>query len=246
MPSRWTFVWRGRGIALLATVIVVAGGILLGQWQTRRGDAKEAMQASMMARQAAPEIILDGKASALEMSQGEYSRVLLRGQFVSGWTIYLDNRPYNDAPGFYVVTPFKLADSANIVLVERGWHPRDMNERSKVPALPAIDGMITIRGIIRLGAGHLLQLGSAEAIRPGLFMQNLDIAEYAKASGMALLPFVIEQQSDQNSGGDGLVRDWPAPSLGIERHRGYAVQWYALSLMAVIFFVVTGFRSGKK
>jgi cytochrome oxidase assembly protein ShyY1 len=51
---------------------------------------------------------------------------------------------------------------------------------------------------------------------------------------------------DAGNAGDGLVRDWPAPSLGIERHRGYAVQWYALALMAVIFFVVTGLRRGKK
>jgi surfeit locus 1 family protein len=31
------------------------------------------------------------------------------------------------------------------------------------------------------------------------------------------------------------VRDWPAPALGVERHKGYAFQWYALAAMAVIF-----------
>jgi surfeit locus 1 family protein len=42
-----------------------------------------------------------------------------------------------------------------------------------------------------------------------------------------------------------MVRDWPAPSLGVEKHQGYAFQWYALSAMALIFFVVNGFRRGK-
>jgi len=40
------------------------------------------------------------------------------------------------------------------------------------------------------------------------------------------------------------VRDWPPPSLGVEKHRAYAFQWYALALMALLFFLVTGSRRG--
>jgi surfeit locus 1 family protein len=29
-------------------------------------------------------------------------------------------------------------------------------------------------------------------------------------------------------------------------HRGYAFQWYALALMALLFFIVTGFRNGTR
>jgi cytochrome oxidase assembly protein ShyY1 len=45
---------------------------------------------------------------------------------------------------------------------------------------------------------------------------------------------------------DGLIRDWPNPAVGVEKHKAYAFQWYALSLMAFIFFIVTGYRSGKE
>jgi surfeit locus 1 family protein len=148
--------------------------------------------------------------------------------------------------GRYVLTPFKIAGSDRAVLVERGWVARDVDDVAKLPAVPTPAGMIEIEGVLRLGAGHLLQLGAAAVPQPGALMQNLDIGAYAHASGLALAPFVIEQGADAHNAGDGLVRDWPAPSLGIERHRGYAVQWYALALMALIFFVVTGFRHGKK
>ena len=51
---------------------------------------------------------------------------------------------------------------------------------------------------------------------------------------------------DQTSAApDGLVRDWPRPSTGIERHQGYAFQWFSLAALACVFFVVTGFRRGK-
>jgi len=239
MPIRFRIRW----IPLLATVIVAAIGVSLGQWQTRRGDEKQAIQAKMAARQSAPAMTLEN-AAGIDVAGAEFRHIKLRGRFVPTWVTYLENRPYNGVPGFYVLMPFKITGSAeSAILIERGWAPRDANDRTRVPVVPTPADEIEIEGVIRSDAGHLLQLGAAEAPRPGAIMQNLDIADYARASQLPLAPFVVEQSGEIK---DGLVRDWPAPSLGIDRHRGYAVQWYALALMAVIFFVVTGFRSGKK
>ncbi len=239
MPIRFRIRW----IPLLATVIVAAIGVSLGQWQTRRGDEKQAIQAKMAARQSAPAMTLEN-AAGIDVAGAEFRHIKLRGRFVPTWVTYLENRPYNGVPGFYVLMPFKITGSAeSAILIERGWAPRDANDRTRVPVVPTPADEIEIEGVIRSDAGHLLQLGAAEAPRPGAIMQNLDIAAYARASQLPLAPFVVEQSGEIK---DGLVRDWPAPSLGIDRHRGYAVQWYALALMAVIFFVVTGFRSGKK
>lgn len=239
MPIRFRIRW----IPLLATVIVAAIGVSLGQWQTRRGDEKQAIQAKMAARQSAPAMTLEN-AAGIDVAVAEFRHIKLRGRFVPTWVTYLENRPYNGVPGFYVLMPFKITGSAeSAILIERGWAPRDANDRTRVPVVPTPADEIEIEGVIRSDAGHLLQLGAAEAPRPGAIMQNLDIAAYARASQLPLAPFVVEQSGEIK---DGLVRDWPAPSLGIDRHRGYAVQWYALALMAVIFFVVTGFRSGKK
>ncbi len=239
MPIRFRIRW----IPLLATVIVAAIGVSLGQWQTRRGDEKQAIQAKMAARQSAPAMTLEN-AAGIDVAGAEFRHIKLRGRFVPTWVTYLENRPYNGVPGFYVLMPFKITGSAeSAILIERGWAPRDANDRTRVPVVPTPADEIEIEGVIRGDAGHLLQLGAAEAPRPGAIMQNLDIAAYARASQLPLAPFVVEQSGEIK---DGLVRDWPAPSLGIDRHRGYAVQWYALALMAVIFFVVTGFRSGKK
>lgn len=242
MPVRF----RARWIPLAATLIVMVIGLCLGQWQTRRGNEKQALQARMIERQAAPAIPLEGNIAQLDLRQSEYRHMRVQGEFVSGWTTYLDNRPYRGMPGLYVLTPFKIAGSDSVVLVERGWIQRDMQDRTKLPRLQTPLGKIEIEGVMRLHVGHLLQLGMATTPQPGAIMQNLDLPAYAEASGMSLAPFVIEQQSDRRNAQDGLVRDWPLPALGLERHRGYAIQWYALALMAVIFFIATGVRSGKK
>lgn len=234
---------RVRWIPLAATLIVAVIGVSLGQWQTRRGDEKQAIQSRMSERRGAPVIELTGAAVRLDIGQSEYRRVRVKGEFVVSWTSYLDNRPYHGVPGFYVLTPFKITGLDDAVLVKRGWTPRDIDDRTRIAILPPPVGEVEIEGVLRRSAGHLLQLGAPPAPRAGAIMQNLDIPAYAAASGLKLLPFLIEQDGAVQ---DGLVRDWSSPSLGIERHRGYAVQWYALAMMAIIFFVVTGARSGKK
>ena len=75
-------------------------------------------------------------------------------------------------------------------------------------------------------------------------LQNLTPDQFADASKLTVQPFFIEQSGPPT--GDQLVRDWPAVTLGVDKHRGYAFQWYALAAMALIFFVVTGFRRGTK
>jgi cytochrome oxidase assembly protein ShyY1 len=91
----------------------------------------------------------------------------------------------------------------------------------------------------------VLQLGTPAPLKPGAMVQNVDVTDFARASGLKLQPFFVEQLG-AGQGADALVRDWPAPMLGIEKHQGYAFQWYALAAMAFLFFAITGFRSGTK
>jgi len=233
--------FRFRTIPLVATVIVALVGVALGQWQTRRALQKEAIEVQLVSRQALPPLLLGG--APLQSDEVEYRRVVARGEFVAGWPVYLDNRPLRGAAGFYLLMPFHIAGSQRYVLVARGWLPRDMANRIRLPAVPTPVGTIEIEGVARRHPGRLLSLGQAEAVRPGSIQQNLDIGEFANASQLVLQPFLLEQVTDTH---DGLVRDWPRPSSGAEMHRGYAFQWYALAFMALLFFIATGFRNGKK
>lgn len=222
--------------------MVAAGvGILLGQWQTRRAVEKESIESTMSARQNAALLLLEDE--VLDAGKLEYRRVRVKGSFVPGWTIYLDNRPYKSMAGFHVLTPMRIAGSDMHILIARGWVQRDVSNRSKIPRFPLPEGVIEIDGVARRGAGKVLELGAEEPLRDGAIVQNLDIAKLALASGLNLQPILVEQTTEAH---DGLIRDWPRPSSGIDKHRGYAFQWYALAVTALLFFVVTGFRSGRK
>ena len=72
--------------------------------------------------------------------------------------------------------------------------------------------------------------------------QGLDFDDFSRWSGLALQPVFLEQHSD---GRDGLVRDWPAPDFGIDRHVSYAMQWYLIAALSVVIFVVLSFQRAQ-
>lgn len=241
MRFSFKFRFRFRLIPFVATVLLVALGVSLAQWQTRRGDQKQAIENAIKQRGAEAPIHLG--AAIENTDQLEYRRVKVRGEFVPDWPIYLDNRSYKGMPGFYVLMPLKIVNSEVHVLVERGWLP--LNPRNRAILLPyrTPSGVVEVEGVVRGRVGRVLQLGQPTTLKPGAIVQNLDIAALATVSNIQLQPLLIEQTGNNQ---DGLIRDWTSPSLGIQMHRGYEFQWYALAVMAFLFFVVTGCRQGNK
>lgn len=242
-PTRFRFRW----IPFVAMLVIVAIGVSLGNWQQRRAAYKVALQEQLSAAQSAPPLTLRGE--TFDQGALEFRRVRVTGRFVPEWALYLDNRPYQGRAGFYQLMPFRLAGSPLTVLVERGWFPRDALERTRLPAIPTPAGTVTLDGVARGNAGRVLQLGTAPPLTRGAIVQNVDFHQFIAASGILVLPVIVEQSRATGPGdGDGnlpLLRDWPAPSLGVDMHRGYAFQWYALAATAFLFFVFSGLRRGK-
>jgi surfeit locus 1 family protein len=236
MPYSFHF----RLIPMMLTVALCALGITLGQWQTSRALEKEMIASAMIARASlAPLTAHELSASSAELA---FRRASIRGEFVAAWPLYLDNRPLHGVAGFYVMMPFKIAGSDRHILVARGWQPRNPNNRTQMPLLKTPTGPMQLDGVLRVGIDKVMQLGQATALAPGAITQNMTAQGVAQQTGLKMFDFVLEQTS---ASVDGLQRDWPLASVGADKHRAYAFQWYALSLMAAIFFVVTGFRRGK-
>ncbi len=117
------------------------------------------------------------------------------GSFVPDKVVYLDNRPYNDQPGIYVVMPFKMTNGG-YVLVNRGWLPRNMNDRTTIAPYVTPKGEIAIEGIARADATRAFELGQGGSAPHQQIRQNLDVHAYAVETGLPLQSFVIQQRSD--------------------------------------------------
>ena len=202
--------------------------MFLGNWQRHRGAEKEALreQYELAARQPPLELTASTDAAALR-----FRPVRASGEFDGRRQVLIDNKVRAGRPGFDVVTPLKLAGAERYVLVDRGWIALGAH-RSELPQAPPPAGAIRVEGRINLPPAHYLELKTDAG--PGPIRQNLDIDRLAAATGLALLPFVIEQSGDA---GDSLVRDWPRPDFGIEQHWSYMLQWYSLAGLGIVLWV---------
>ncbi len=112
--------------------------------------------------------------------------------------------------------PLKL-EGGGVVLVSRGWLPHNLSDRTGIEPYETPKGIVDVQGIARANALQAFELGQDGSAAHQEIRQNLDVTSYAKETGLPLQPFVIQQTNDT---ADKLVRDWPAPTLGVERNYG--------------------------
>lgn len=220
--------WLITALALLAVGITSS----LGRWQLSRAAEKLALESAIeeKGRQAA----LDGaalSAMADPMQQALYRKIQLRGRWVAGKTVFLDNRQMHAKPGFYVVTPFQPEGAQAALLVQRGWVQRNFVDRASVPPIETPSGVVEIQGRISPPPSKLYAMAGPET---GIIRQNLDVAQFSAETGLALMPVSIQQTGGP---GEGLERDWPRMSLGVEKNYGYAFQWFGLASLIAFLYV---------
>lgn len=160
--------------------------------------------------------------------------------FDARYTVFIDNRVHRGVPGYHVVTPLKLEGSDRSVLVNRGWIARSAS-RTELPRVETPQGPVTVQGVAIVPRLRTLEL--SDTVMEGPIWQNLTIDRYRAARPIAIQPFMIRQEGDVR---DGLVRDWEAPDFGIDKHYGYAFQWFALAATIVVFYAVTRGKSKKE
>jgi surfeit locus 1 family protein len=213
----------------LAAIGFVALTVSLGQWQTRRAETKIALQEEVERGLSAAPMPIGTAAIAADEVKGR--RVVARGEYDDSHSVLLDNRVYRGRPGYEVVTPLRVDGGDRLLLVNRGWTPAGRT-RDELPSVATPAGVVRVEGVAMVPPEKVFELGP-EA--PGRRWQHLRLDRYAEWAGVPVQPFVVQQTSDA---ADGLVRDWPRPDLGVDKHRAYALQWYAFALLTVILYVV--------
>lgn len=216
----------------LAAVAGVAGTLKLGFWQAGRAEEKLSLQRAIEQRLQLPSVAVeDVLAEPGNPMSLLHRQVVLRGRWVPVHTVFLDNRQMQGRPGFYVVTPLRLEGRAAAVLVQRGWVPRDFQQRDRLPPVDTPAGLVEVRGRLAPPPARLYSFDPAER---GRIRQNLDLAAFRAETGLPL-PDVSVQQLGPAS--EGLQREWPEPASGAGKNRGYAFQWWALSGLIAILYV---------
>ena len=226
-------------VALLAGIAGVVLTMSLGNWQTRRGDEKAARQAQWDEALARAPARIAGLDDASGVARNLPQRVEMSGTFVIEATVYIDNRLVDGVAGFQVVTPVAVAEGMPWILVNRGWAARSMADRTRLPAAPIANAPLRVEGVAVPHVPRTLEIGERGGPLGGIW-QNLDFEAYERATGRRVARFVVQQT---NSAADNLQRAWVRPASGVEKHRGYALQWYGLAALSGCLTIFFGARA---
>lgn len=220
-------------VAALAGALVTAR---LGLWQLDRAAQKQALQQAMLGRSALPPLAVQELArDATQAAAQHWRRIRLTGRWVPEATLYLDNRQMHGRPGFFVLTPL-LLPAGDAVLVQRGWIPRDAEQRTRLKPVDTPAGEVVIEGRVAPPPSLLYEFAGA-ASEAGPIRQNVELAALGREWRLRLRPLSVQQLPGAAAADDGLQRDWPLPAVDVAKHHGYAFQWFAFSALITGLYV---------
>ncbi len=215
--------FRPAALPTVAALVGIAIFIAAGNWQRGRMEQKLELRAQFdVAAAQAPVPVPQDR----DWTNWRYRPVSASGVFDAAHQILVDNRIHAGRVGYHVVTPLRLDDGRQ-VLVNRGWTAGGAT-RAELPRSLPPEGRVTVEGRLNLPAGYLELDDAAVA---GTVWQNLDPTRYTTATGIPVLPVLVEQTAPFGPD-DKLIRDWPAPDFGVDKHRIYMLQWYSFALLA--------------
>ena len=217
-------------ILTVAALVVAGTTFSLGQWQLRRAAQKEALQAAVDSRSRLPELDVRSLLAGRNLADDIHRPATLKGSWRAEHTVYLDNRPMSGKTGFVVVTPLVLEGTSQAILVQRGWVPRNFADRTRLPDVSTPAGPVSVQGRIAPPPSRLYEFQGSES---GRIRQNLDLPAFRAQTGLPLLDVSLLQTG---APADGLLREWAAPNLGVDKHYGYAFQWFGLCGLVVLLY----------
>jgi surfeit locus 1 family protein len=245
----YRFLLKPRWIGFLIVGLMLA--ILftsLGFWQLRRLEhrrANNALLTSRLSEQPQPledlvtNYSTDG--SQFDGSSIAYRPTTITGRYDTANEVLLrttDN--YEGQPGFYILTPLVLEDN-QAVLVMRGWVPFELNTPPVKEAAPP-DNKVTVTGMVYLETKR--PTGFLSGLTPKDPPGKLNVTAYTDTTRLEeqmpydLLPLYVRLET-QTPAQAGTLPLKPEPlELSEGSHLGYAIQWFAFTLIGITGYIL--------
>jgi surfeit locus 1 family protein len=209
----------------------------LGTWQMQRLAEKEALIAAVGERLDADPVPLPpvDQWENLDLAALNFQTVSLTGSFrynqtVTVFTSLANARGPASGPGYWVVTPFMLAEGGT-VFVNRGFVPQDFQEAAVTDG-QGDDGQVTISGLLRPAeAAGMMTPGPNTSDRIEWVRDPARLAAMVDPAMAPFAPFYVDLPAgppgELPQGGETVI-EFP------NNHLGYAYTWYGFAVVAVI------------
>ena len=208
----------------------------LGLWQIERGQAKTNLLDDFEKK-------ILGKPSYINQKSQKWDRVYVEGKWDSSKQILIDNVIRRGIAGYKVLTPLRMKETDQIILVDRGWIKQN-TFRDQLPDIKLLQIDEVVSGILEIP-----ELGL-------VLSDDLVSKEWPKISQTKNLG-VIKNEYDENIFPMILLAD-PTLKISLEyikitptnmtpiKHYGYSAQWFLMFIVLCFMYVWYGYKRNAK
>ena len=208
----------------------------LGLWQIERGQAKTNLLDDFEKK------ILE-KPYYINQKSQKWDRVYVEGKWDSSKQILIDNVIRRGIAGYKVLTPLRMKETDQLILVDRGWIKQN-TFRDQLPDIKLIQIDEVVSGILEIP-----ELGL-------VLSDDLVSKEWPKIS-QTKNPGVIKNEYDENIFPMILLAD-PTLKNSLEyikitptnmtpiKHYGYSAQWFLMFIVLCFMYVWYGCKRNAK
>ena len=209
-----------------ASLVVATLALLisLGFWQLDRANEKRVIEDQIAN---ANSFDVELVTSVEFLKDREYYHVRLQGSYVGDKQFVYDNQIVDQVSGYYVLTPLVLKGDSKAVLINRGFIPWN-GRRDKLADIDISEKLTEVKVQISKPVKRMELEASEIAGEFPVLIQALDLDDMSTIAALDFINVVglLSPESE-----NGFVRQWEPYTGSIERHIGYAIQWFLMALV---------------
>ena len=217
------------------TIFFVFFGLLffsLGLWQIERGQAKTNILNDF-------EKNLQEEPSYLNQESQKWDRVYVEGEWASSNQILIDNVINRGVAGYKVLTPLRMSETDQLILVDRGWIKQN-RFRDQLPDIKLIEANEIVSGILEIPElGLVLSEDLVSKEWPKISQtKNLDVI--SNEFDEYVFPMILLADPTLKNSLE-YIKITPTNMTPI-KHYGYSGQWFLMFLVLCFMYVWYGYK----
>lgn len=222
------FPWIFTVLWLVILMIMIVAGF----WQLNRAEEKQQIKQRMAAGET-----YSPKSSPDWQQLQAFDPIEIQGRY-GNTHFLLDNQIMDGQVGFFVLTSFQTTDGIWL-LVNRGWTDNDEQLFDVEPTKQKITALLADwpRPGIQLGEQDIenqaMQHVTYLAQQPTTELLKQRHCQQIETENCIILSSVLKLDPSMVHG---FERQWQLPRMTVEKHRGYAIQWFSMSLVLCLFY----------
>lgn len=232
---------------LVSILVIAAVGVMirLGIWQLDRLEQRKAVNRQVSAVIDLPALQI-AEHGTNELETQLYRNAIATGEYDFSHQVILTNQSNRDQLGVHLLTPMKLIDKDEYILVDRGWVPYQEYQNGDLDKYEQ-PGSSSAAGVL---AGSSSRIGvrgctnEAEQSNQQLVLLCVDLDEIQKTLPYELAALYLIRSPDN--------LDEPPPigttvefDLSEGPHLGYAIQWFTFAIVLLIGYPIYVYRDTK-